>query len=152
MGVIYTTFPLEDELKEYLDEMDIEYPGTESCSKNPSPNEVLAALTSLDSLNVESGFMNGSWQTTVEDEVRDYYTSIHMHECGKMDDNGSLSFEKGEPRLIIEILKILSEKTGTVALFPDTGDVPLCVYPAIDVDLALSTWEHTAVFDSNNDW
>ena len=152
MGVIYTSVPIDKEVKEYLDELEIEYSKEKVPSKNPSPNEILSVLGKFQNLNVESGFIRGAWQAQIENKVDDGWTTIHIMECNELACEGSLSFEKGEPKLIIQILKALSNTVGIMVLTPDTGEEPLVIDSDLDVDAALSSWEHTAYLDEDDDW
>jgi hypothetical protein len=143
MGVIYAAVPLEEEFCAYLDEMDIDYPEVNVVSRAPSPNDLLEVFPRCGSLDIESGFIAGSWTASIERSESDYRTTIHLHESNDLDVEGSLVFEKGSPELIILILKELSKELGPFGLVPDTGEEPLIVTKELDVELAIKSWCHT---------
>lgn len=152
MGVNYVVAPLDDEFREQLDEEEIEYPNVDKASKNPSPKEVLKALSEFEGLAVESRFISKEWHAAIEGEADDFYTIARIDNCSGLNTEGYLTFEKGEPSMLLKIVKVLAKSTGPVGLVPDTGEYPAIVCEDSNVDEIIANWEHTEEFDDEEEF
>jgi hypothetical protein len=109
-----------------------------------TPEYILNTLRSMESYSVVQGIEAGIWQASIEcndDEM------IHTNIIGfgyQSDDKPiHLIFEKGDPKLIIEITSLLSKSCGNLIISPDTGERPLQVNRNTNIKKALREWEHT---------
>jgi len=128
MGVLYTVWPLDSQMKEWLTSEGIEFP--EAPSRWPTKAEVRNVLGSLSGFNVRytDNGPNARWDATIESpEVETLWTLLHADPEDTSDSSTHVGFEKGEPALIIAILRDLSSSTGPLALMADVGGPPLVV-------------------------
>lgn len=128
MGVLYTVWPLDSQMKEWLTSQGIEFPDV--ASRWPVKHEVRATLSALSGFNVkytENG-QNERWDATVEaPDIEDLWTLLHANPEAESDGTTHIDFEKGEPALIIAILRDLSTTTGPLVLTADAGGEPLVI-------------------------
>jgi len=133
MGILYTVWPLDAQAQEWLTLEGIEFP--ESTSRWPTRLEVETALGELSGFKIDYT-LNGPgerWDAFVDDgEEGGNWTLLHAEPQG--DDNCThISFEKGEPTLIVAILRSLSAAVGVLMLVPDVGCPPMVVSAARSV-------------------
>jgi hypothetical protein len=145
MGVIYSVFPVNNEVKEWLKRQDIQIPAEPFESRNATPDEVVRALKSIDGITVDYTVptIGGTWQadiTSLPDPSKGAWTLINMDNYEGNLVSREMWFEKGWPDLIILILKNVSSFTGPLMLLPDTGDRPLVVTPECNINEMLEMW------------
>ena len=128
MGILYTVWPLDAQAQEWLRSLDIDVPV--STSRWPRRTEIEQVLGELQGFKVEYT-LNGPgqrWDAFVSDgEEDENWTLLHAEPHENDDDCTHLSFEKGEPTLIVALLRSLSAATGTLMLVPDIGCPPMVV-------------------------
>jgi hypothetical protein len=65
MGVMWTVWPLDENMKNWLDECAVDYP--DSISRFPTGAEIKKAISSLDDFNIKiiDNGIGGPWQASV---------------------------------------------------------------------------------------
>lgn len=133
MGVLWIVWPLDDEMKSWLDETGVEYPN--SSSRFPTGREikdVVAALSDFDIAITDNG-VGSPWQASIVSKLggdHGEWTLLNISEYSGDDEEQKLWFEKGWESLMTSILKELSKKSGPLVLIPDTGDDPRVISTA----------------------
>ncbi|MGY0215854.1 hypothetical protein ACWJJH_00545 [Endozoicomonadaceae bacterium StTr2] len=126
MGVLWTTYPLNEEMREWLESEGVDVP--ENDSRFPTGKEVKEALESLESVNVEitDNGIGGTWQAWLNSslEPETIWTLLNISEYSGDDEPQEVWFEKGDENLVKYVLGKISYKTGPQVLIPDTGDTP----------------------------
>lgn len=152
MGILYTVWPLDEQAKDWLTSQEIEFPI--STSRWPTRAEIERTLGELRGFKVRFT-LNGPgnrWDADIDDGQEDgNRTLLHAEPKGNDDSCTEISFEKGEPTLIVAILRALAATTGPFMLLPDVGCPPLVVttsrsIPAIvegfcSVDIHSEKWQ-----------
>ena len=143
MGVLYSAFPIDADVRGWLTEEGIDCPDVDG--RAPTPNELANALDALSDFSVDYNISDGVWQAQVDDPTDaegGMWTLVNVMQPTGDDDPCRFYFEKGSPELIAAILHKLSAITGPFALVPDTGCPSLVVTPDADVKSLLESWEH----------
>jgi hypothetical protein len=127
MGVLWTVWPLDNEMRQWLDETGVPYPA--KASRFPTGAEIKAALDDLTEHQVEitDNGIGGSWQAFVTHKCgpdEHEWTLLNVSEFSGDEHPQKLWFEKGWPSLIVLILERLTPKSGPLVLIPDTGETP----------------------------
>ncbi len=127
MGVLWTVWPLDDEMTSWLDEIGVAYPGT--ASRFPTGAEIKRAVNSLTDYDIKitDNGPGAFWQAFVEHKQggdEGPWALLNITEYSGDDEEQELWFEKGSEELIRLILQDLSRACGTLVLIPDTGDEP----------------------------
>jgi hypothetical protein len=147
MGVLYSVFPLDDQLRNYLDSEGISFPDSVPAGRHPKPGEIKAVLGALEGYEIEysGGGLGEIWQAFVghASEPDREWTLVNVLDYAGDDVPRSLHFEKGWPELIVRILVGLSRSCGTLVLVPDTGETPLIVTPETEPQSAVTLWGMT---------
>ena len=65
MGVLYSAFPIENDVREWLTDEGL--PTPENDGRAPTPNELKAALDTLEDEAVSYNISEGVWQAQIED-------------------------------------------------------------------------------------
>lgn len=121
MSTLYTVWPLDSEMKAWLESQDIALPD-DATARWPSREEVVALLSALRDFKIryaENG-PNEIWDALVREEQDDaWWTLLQAKPKDGSDAVIELSFEGGEPALIIAILRDLSDVTGPLVLMAD---------------------------------
>jgi hypothetical protein len=130
MGVLWTVWPLDDEMKSWLDEMEVEYPLNPS--RFPTGAEIKEVLSGLDEYDVEinDNGPDSAWQAMIahkKDGEKGPWTLLNINEYTGDAEQQELWFEKGWPELIELVLGRLAAKCGPLVLIPDTGGDPTVV-------------------------
>lgn len=134
MGVLWTVWPLSDEMKAWLDECGVEY--QDESSRLPTGREIKRVVASLDAffdIEINDNGIGGSWHATIVAKSggdTGEWTLLHISDYTGDDDEQQLWFEKGWESLIVRILKDLATSTGTLVLLPDTGNEPQVITSA----------------------
>jgi hypothetical protein len=131
MGILYTVWPLDDQAKTWLWSQDIGFP--ESTSRWPTRAEVERVLGELRGFKVKFT-LNGPgnrWDADIDDGEEDGNRTL-LHAVPQDNDDGCtlISFEKGEPTLIVAILRALATTSGPFMLLPDVGCPPMVIAPS----------------------
>jgi hypothetical protein len=125
MGILWTVWPTDDKMKEWLDSEDIEYP--QEPSRFPKGKEVKEVLNNLVGYKVkiyDNGIGN-TWQADIHSEVKlEEWTLLNISEYSGDEESQEIWFEKGHEDLIKLILKRLSEICGPLVLIDDAGCEP----------------------------
>jgi len=148
MGVLYAIVPVDDEIADYLREMGESVPEADAAPRNPTPREIRAVCDALPGQRVHYSFKFGAfWQAVVEgaaDPEQEPWTLLNIAEfSGSEDEPHPISFDKGWPSLILEIVRRLSVSCGPLAVIPDTGEAPIAVTGQDSIEDLLGRWEHT---------
>lgn len=126
MGVLWTTYPLDDEMKEWLDSVEVPYP--QVSSRFPKGSEVKNAVSRLDEYNVKilDNGVGHSWQASVEskENPEEFWTLLNITEYTGDEEFQEPWFEKGHEELIKVVLREICKECGPMVLIPDTGDTP----------------------------
>ena len=126
MGVLWTTYPLDDEMKGWLDSQDVWYP--DSPSRFPTGNEIKEALAGLPGVDVQitDNGVGASWQAWIISDTspEEMWTLLNISRYSGDDEPQELWFEKGHEQLIKTVLNEICKTSGPIVLMPDTGDPP----------------------------
>lgn len=126
MGILWTVYPITEEMKEYLDSEEVEYP---DCPSNfPTDEEVHLALNRLKKVKVRSSTADPDkgWGALIESETHpeDSWANLQVDILESDPSLRSIWFEKGHEELIIGFLKKLSRTCGPQVLLADCGGAP----------------------------
>lgn len=126
MGILWTTHPLNEKVKEWLKSEGVEVP--DKASRLPTGNEVKEALRNLEAVSIEitDNGIGGPWQAWInsKSEPENIWTLLNISEYSGDDEPQEIWFEKGDENLIKSVLKAISYKAGPQVLISDTGDIP----------------------------
>jgi hypothetical protein len=136
MGILYTVWPLDDSARDWLRSQNIPSPSRQS--RWPTRHELQELLAGLSGFSVEYTD-NGpgmSWDASISDNEpgdAECWTLLHAEPEGGDDARTKVHFEKGEPYLIVALLRGLSRTVGPLMLMPDVGGPPMIVSPEFTV-------------------
>ena len=127
MGVLWTVWPLDDEMTSWLDEIGVAY--SDAASRFPTGAEIKRAVNSLTDYDIKitDNGTGAFWQAFVEHKEggdKGPWALLNIKEYSGDDEEQELWFEKGSEELIRLILRDLSKACGPLVLIPDTGDEP----------------------------
>ncbi|MBX3628025.1 MAG: hypothetical protein KF892_23655 [Rhizobacter sp.] len=127
MGILYTVWPLDTQAQEWLRSQEIPFPS--GSSRWPTRKEIQNTLSALRGFKVEytDNGPGKRWDAFVSDEEEDGNWTLLHAEPQEDDECTHLHFEKGEPTLVVAIMRSLSEITGPFMLLPDIGCPPMVV-------------------------
>ncbi len=130
MGVLWTVLPLDNEIKSWLEELGLAYPG--GSSRLPTGQEVKEVISSLKEFDIEiiDNGIGAHWQAAIVSKLggrNDEWTLLNINEYSGDNEEQKLWFDKGSERLITQILEELSRKTGPLVLIADTEGDPLII-------------------------
>jgi hypothetical protein len=125
MGILWTVWPLDDQMRTWLDETGVGYP--DKPSRFPTGAEIKAALSRLGdlSVNICDKGLNTTWQASIESkESRDTgpWTLLTINNFSGDDLPQEVCFEKGWESLIKRVLGEFAQSCGPLVLLADTGD------------------------------
>jgi hypothetical protein len=146
MGVIYVITPPTREVAVWLSESG-ENIAEDTAARWPLLPEIHEVLQSLDGFTVEyfGGGVGSFWQATVSssnDRESGPWTCLNIIRQKHPAEPQEISFEKGYPELIVQIVSRLSARCGTLVIIPDTGCRPLVVSSGDDPQNLCANWEH----------
>lgn len=144
MGVLYSVFPVNDKIRDWLQSENINCPAIDG--QFPTRSEITTVLDGAAGLATDysqSGQRLEAIVTDTEDPTGATWTLIQIPESD-LSPFCELYFEKGCPQLIARILYSLTKVIGPVTLVPDTGCAPLVIHCGIDLQSTLASWEHLA--------
>lgn len=130
MGILWTVWPLDDDMCQWLDEQEVAYPLTSS--RFPTGAEIKAIVYGLKghSVKVNDNGLHVLWQALITpkgDEVGPEWAVLSVSDFSGEDLPQQLYFEKGHERLIIEILQRLTPSCGPLVLIADAGGKPAII-------------------------
>jgi hypothetical protein len=127
VGILYTVWPLDAEAREWLTSEGISFP--DGPSRWPTRSELEKVLGELRGFSVDYTVNGASqrWDASVDDGDEDGNWTLLHAEPQDDDSCTKVSFEKGEPTLIVAILRSLSADVGPLMLLPDVGCPPMVV-------------------------
>ena len=130
MGILWTVWPLDDEMKSWLDEIEVEYP--DKASRFPTGLEIKNALTTLSEYDIKitDNGPGASWQAFIvhkQGGEKGPWTLLNVTKYSGDNEQQKLWFEKGWEELIELVLKKLSVSCGPLVLIPDTGGDPIII-------------------------
>ena len=151
MGVLYIVAPLSGEVVDWLEESGIGVPAGGK-SRFPTLLEIRETLDSLEGFDIEynDNGVGSCWQAMIssaQDPGSGPWTLLNINRRAEPSEPQDLSFEKGYPELIVDILARLSTRCGVLVLIPDTGEDPLLISAGDDPAELCRHWEHTAPAD-----
>jgi hypothetical protein len=130
VGILWTVWPLNDDMRKWLDEQDIAYPV--GPSRFPTGAEIKLALAMLSNYDVKvtDNGPGAYWQASIVHKDGGHngpWTLLNISNYSGDDMQQELSFEKGWESLITEILQHLSVTCGPLVLIADTGGEPIVI-------------------------
>ncbi|MCA8912790.1 MAG: hypothetical protein KDB82_13890 [Planctomycetes bacterium] len=142
MGVLYQVAPLNDEIRPWLDDFEIDH-GSLPDGRHPTGEIVAAAVLALARDDIEEnageeGVQYAIGMANVEGETGDW--ALCEVRAGSPT---SISFEKGSPELNATIVKEIARHCGPMVLIPDTGEAPAVITADTDITELIANWEHT---------
>jgi hypothetical protein len=116
-------------------------PDSDHPSQSPTPAEVRAVCATVHGFNTEfSVRAKSKWQAVIQDRKGDECTILNVQKYkGAENKPHSISFEKGPPSLILEIVKRLAKQCGPLVVFPDSA-APIAVTSTASVKKLLKMW------------
>lgn len=131
MGVLWTVWPLNEEMKSWLDESGVPYPKLPSrWPKGSEIKEVVASLDDFD-IQVNDNGIGAAWQASIVAKKggdSGEWTLLNIREYTGDDKEQELCFEKGWESLITKVLELLTVHSGPLVLIPDSGAEPTVVF------------------------
>ena len=127
MGILWTVWPLNEEMKSWLSETGVDYPDVES--RFPTGHEIKTALDELAEydIRINDNGVGEPWQATIiakEGTGEKEWTLLNITEYSGDTEPQELWFEKGWESLIKHVLHVLSAYCGPLVLMADTGGDP----------------------------
>ena len=146
MGVFYLVDPLDDDGREWLEVVGVALPKPGPRGRNPTPTEIREVWDALDNFAVTytASAKGKFWQADVTGRKgadRKRGTLLNIDNWGGSESRRyKITFEKGDPQLILQIVHALSAKCGPLVIVPDTGDDPVVVWPEADLKKLRRKW------------
>lgn len=130
MGILWTVWPLDDGMREWLDDQNVVYP--DRPSRFPTGSEIKSVLATLSNHDIEinDNGLGVPWQASIIHKTggdNAPWTLLNISAYSGDDLSQELWFEKGWESLITEILQQLSVACGPLVLIADTGNEPVVV-------------------------
>ena len=127
MGNMWIVWPLDEQMTNYLDSLDIDYPKVHS--RFPTGLEIKDALSELSGYDIEitDNGLSATWQAMIiqsgtHPEPEWALLNISRYTGDSLEQE--LIFEKGYETLITHVLRLLVPKCGPLALICDAGGEP----------------------------
>ncbi len=145
MGVLYTVWNLNAEMRGYLDDLGVSYPMGE-LSRKPLLAEIVSTLEELsqyESTITDNGVGN-RWGASIRDRNPDAggrWTQLSISKLAPLDQPQDIVFEKGWPELIVHCLCQLTSQCGALVLIADCCGDPLVVFPDADPTSLYGSWQ-----------
>ena len=141
MGVMYSVFPLQAQLCEWLDEQGVAYPDVPS--RNPKLEELKAVIEARPQWRAElsAEVMGKSWNallTGIPQVGREPWCVLQI--IVLQPGENEFYFENGDPVMIFDFLVGLCEFTGPLVLISDAGDLPLLVQAGDSAQVLFDGW------------
>ncbi len=153
MGVLYSCIPITNtpEILAWLQEQRVSLPSESIFSRDPTPQEIRAALETIENYTTDYAVSRTFWQANVSytaDPEHGPWTCINV--LNYHDDEAQsyhIYFEKGSPELILTIMERLSRLCGPLLCAPDSGDMPIVVVPGLKSSEAVLPWYNRSAHD-----
>ena len=121
MGVMWTVWPLDRDMRNYMASEGIEFPDLPS--RFPTGRETRSAVAALSGYVVESREpkVGKSWQAIIrtEDWDEDRWAILEVSEYSGDCEEQKIRFEKGRLAVMFPLLQTLAKSTGPLLLIPD---------------------------------
>ena len=145
MGVMYSVFPLQAELCEWLDEQGVAYPDVPS--RNPTLDELKAVIAARPQWHAElsAQVMGKSWNallTGIPQAGHEPWCVLQI--IALQPGENEFYFENGDPVMILDFLIGLCKFTGPLVLISDAGDLPLLVQAGDSAQVLFDDWSNDA--------
>jgi hypothetical protein len=146
MGVFYLVEPLDDEQREWLEAEGVALPSSAARSRNPTPAEIREVCDALPGFRVgyNASAKNKFWQanvTGIKGRDRNRGTLLNIDNWGGSEQRRyKITFEKGDPDIILQIVQGLSAHCGPLVVIPDSGDTPAVLWPDANPKKLLRNW------------
>lgn len=132
----YTVWTLDDEARKWLRSKEISFPSR--TSRWPTRAELQELLTGLRGFAVKytDNGPGKSWDASISDDApgdAECWTLLHAEPEKGDDEHTIIHFEKGEPYLIVALLRGLSRIVGPLMLLPDVGGLPMIISPEFNL-------------------
>ena len=138
VGTTYYVHALNDRWVELLRAEGQSLPIGEA-SRHPTIREVRSALSSLDGLIVEEHREGAHWTAIVRAPKSGTRTRV-LASGVEEDEPQPITFEGGDPELMIEALEKLAHECGVLVLRAETSLRPLVVRAGADLGEVLQPW------------
>jgi len=127
MGNMWIVWPLDDQMTNYLDSLDIDYPKVRS--RFPTGLEIKNTLSALRGYEVEitDNGLSATWQAMIIRSGIDPEPEWALLNISRYTGDGleqELIFEKGHETLIKHVLRLLVPQSGPLVLVCDAGGEP----------------------------
>lgn len=132
MGVLWTVWPLDEQMTAWLDDQGIAYPTQPS--RFPTGAEIRAVLSSFPgNVEVTENGDGGPYSAYVTQGMgeAERWTLLQVTEFTGNSHPQELWFEKGDEELIKDLLQRLTRACGPLALIADVGDPPQIINVSI---------------------
>src|ERR1700689_3644016 len=136
MGIMWTVWPLDDKMKEWLNQIGIAYQNTPSRFPTGKEIKLLVANLKLQGFNVRvcDNGVGKAWQALIASEVgAGEWANLMVTRFSGDDQEQELYFEKGSESLIVLILKELAQKCGPLVLIAEAGGDPQIITASTSV-------------------
>jgi hypothetical protein len=131
MGVLWTVWPLDEQMTDWLSNQNIAFP--DLASRFPTGREIRAVLSVFPATVeiVENG-IGGAFSATVYEGAAgdERWTVLQITHYTGDDEPQELWFEKGHESLIKDIMARLAMSCGPLTLIADVGDPPQIILAA----------------------
>lgn len=136
MGVLWTVWPLDQDIRQWLDTIRVPYPSSEG-SRFPSGNEVKNVVTNLSGYEVEitDNGVDGPWQALITQSSgleEGPWTLLNITNYTGDEEPQEIWFEKGWENLIAHVVDKLATSCGPLVLIPDTSEEPKVIWRGDD--------------------
>jgi len=125
MGVIWTVWPLDGDMTDWLSSQDIDFPAV--ASRFPTGAEIKLVLSDpLFQVEINDNGLNRTWQALIEHHSGpdNGWANLIISEYSGDIEPQKLYFEKGDETLIRLLLMRLAGHCGPLVLIDDAGDPP----------------------------
>jgi hypothetical protein len=128
VGILWTVWPLDDQMKKWLSELSIEHPNVRT--RFPTGNEVKQTLANLEGYRIDviDNGLSHSWQAWIEsDREPDKWTLLNITSYSGDDEPQEIWFEKGHEDLIKQLVQLFAQRCGPLVLIADVGGDPMVI-------------------------
>lgn len=130
MSVLWTVRPVDEAMRNWLDELDVAYPN--KASRFPTGIEIKAILAALSDYDVSINDLGigAPWQAAIVHKSGDRvgpWTTLNIVSYTGDELPQQLSFARGSEKLVTETLQRLSKKCGPLVLIADRDSAPMVI-------------------------
>jgi hypothetical protein len=134
MGIMWTVWPLDGDMINWLTSQNIEFPS--SASRFPTGFEIKRLLADPALLvKINDNGKGKIFQALIEDKAgpKHRWANLMITDYTGDEEPQKLYFEKGDETLIWDVLKQLTTHCGPLALIDDAGDPPRVITPEAEI-------------------